>query len=215
MMNKALRWIARSGAVLTALTGLGSLTVALAGDGPPRSPTHFNGLIDDYTPSAAVTTGGPYEMRGKWSLEVDERRGTTRFEAAMNMETSDFGIVQGTVNKDDPTTRVPHTHHILMTDGVISTDWMSSCPLFNPVVSDGFVVTGMAFVTANGGPAKFGNPSKLTVCIVGAGNVKFSNFTMKFGPNASSHFGAQAIHGVVLRCGGPWEIESKDCAVEE
>jgi hypothetical protein len=217
MMNKALRWIAHGSVVLAAATGLGGLTAALAGDEQPRSPSHFSGLINDYTPSAAVTKGGPYEMRGKWSLEVDERRGTTRFEAAMNMETSDFGITQGTVNKDDPTTRGAHTHHILMTDGVISTDWMMSCPKFSPAVTGGFVVTGTAFVTGNGGIPTFGNPSSLTLCILGGGNVKFSNFTMAFGPNAkaSGHFGTQAIHGVVLKCAGPWEHNSKDCTVEE
>lgn len=215
-MNKTLRWIAR-GSVVLAATGLGGLTAALAGDEQPRLPSHFSGLINDYTPSAAVTTGGPYEMRGKWSLEVDERRGTTRFEAAMNMETSDFGITQGTVNKDDPTTRGAHTHHIVMTDGVIGPDWMTFCPPFSPPVTDGFVVTGTAFVTGNGSTPKFGNPSSLTLCILGGTNVKFSNFTMAFGPKAkaSSHFGTQAIHGVVLRCAGPWERISKDCAVEE
>lgn len=215
MMNKALRCIARGSIVLAATTGLGGLTAALAGDEQARSPSHFNGLINDYTPSAALTKGGPYEMRGKWSLEVDERRGTTRFEAAMNMETSDFGITQGTVNKDDPTTRGAHTHHILMTDGVISTDWMTICPVFSPAVTDGFVVTGTAFVTGNGSPAPFGNPSPLTLCILGGGNVKYSNFTMAFGPKASGHFGTQAIHGVVIKCAGPWEHKSKDCTVDE
>jgi hypothetical protein len=215
MMNKTSTWIARGSIVLAAATGLGGLTLALGEDEQPRAPSHFSGLINDYTPSAAVTKGGPYEMRGNWSLEVNERHGTTRFEAAMNMETSDFGITQGTVNKDDPTTRGAHTHHIVMTDGVISTDWMTSCPTFSPAVTEGFVVTGTAFVTGNGGPAPFGNPSKLTLCILGGGNVKFSNFTMAFGPKASGHFGTQAIHGVVLKCGGPWEHNSKDYTVEE
>jgi hypothetical protein len=217
MMNKALRWIAHGSVVLAAATGLGGLTAALAGDEQPGLPSHFSGLINDYTPSAAVTKGGPYEMRGKWSLEMDERRGTTRFEAAMNMETSDFGIAQGTVNKDDPTTRGAHTHHILMTDGVVSTDWMTRCPPFSPAVTGGFVVTGTAFVTGNGSTPTFGNPSSLTLCILGGGNVKFSNFTMAFGPKAkaSGHFGTQAIHGVVLKCAGPWEHNSKDCSVEE
>ena len=215
MMNTAMGWIARSGVVLAAATGLGGLTAALAGDEQPRSPTHFNGLINDYTPSAAVTKGGPYEMRGKWSLEVDARLGTAQFEAAMNMETSDYGITQLTVNKDDPTTRGAHTHHILMTDGVIGTDWATACPAFSPAVTGGFVVRGTAFVTGNGSPAPFGNPSPLLLCVLGGANVTFSNFTMAFGPKASGHFGTQAIHGVVLHCEGPWGHDSKDCKVEE
>ncbi|HEX3396380.1 MAG TPA: hypothetical protein VHS76_06730 [Steroidobacteraceae bacterium] len=229
MINKVLRRIARGSAVLAATIGLGGLTAALAGNEEPRAPSHFNGLINDYTPSAAITKGGPYEMRGKWSLEVDERHGTTRFEAVMNMETSDYGIselipnaqgvLQPLVNKDDPTTRGAHTHHILMTDGKISassSDWMTSCPKFSPAVTGGVVISGTAFVTGNGGPPPFGNPSMLTLCILGAGNVKYSNFTMAFDSKskASGHFGSQPIHGVVLRCAGPWQHQSKDCSVE-
>jgi hypothetical protein len=215
--------MARSGAVLAAATGLGGLTAATADD-HSRTPTHFSGLINDFTPSAAVTKGGPYVMAGKWSLEVDERHGTTRFEAAMNMETSDYGIsetvtnadgtTQPLVNKDDPTTRGAHTHHILMTDGVIGTDWATACPAFSPAVADGFVIRGNAFITGNGAPAPFG-ASPLTLCVLGAANVTFSNFTMAFGAKANTHFGSQPIHGVVLRCDGPWGIDSKECRVEE
>ena len=85
-------------------------------------PRHFAGLLNDHTPSAAVVAKGPYEMRGKWSLDVDEARGTATFTAAMDMQTSDYGIIQGTVNKDDPSTRGAHTHHISMTDGVLTLD---------------------------------------------------------------------------------------------
>src|SRR4029079_16716883 len=52
-------------------------------------PRHFAGLLNDHTPSAAVVAKGPYEMRGKWSLDVDEARGTATFTAAMDMQTSD------------------------------------------------------------------------------------------------------------------------------
>jgi len=214
MMNTALRWIRCSSVALAAATGLGGLTAAPAEEEQPRSPTHFNGLINDYTPSAAVTKGGPYEMRGKWSLEVDERQGTARFEAAMNMETSDYAMTASTI--DNPTTsRGAHTHHILMTDGVIGTDWKTACAAFNPVIMGGFVVRGTAFVTGNGSAAPFGNPSPLTLCVLGGDHVTFSNFTMAFGPKASGHFGTQAIHGVVLACQGPWGRDSKDCKVEE
>ncbi len=131
-----------------------------------RPPVHFHGLINDYTPSAAVTAGGPYEMRGKWSLEVDHRHATAEFSAEINMETSDYGITQTivvngvtqpSVNKDDPTTRGAHTHHISMTDGVVTSDW-SSCPKFKPAVTEGFVVTGTAFITGNGSPRPVWQP---------------------------------------------------------
>src|SRR3984885_1917065 len=137
MKNKALRWVARDLAILS-VAGLGGLTLALAGEREEPLPVHYEGLINDYTPSAAVVKGGPYEMRGKWSLDIDERRETASFSAAMNMETSDYGITQGTVGKDLPTDRGAHTHHIVMTKGTVSSD-ISGCPVFNPAVKDGFV----------------------------------------------------------------------------
>lgn len=210
-------------ALVIAAAASGSATQALAGerDFAPPPPVRYSGLLNDYTPSAAVVKGGPYEMRGKWTLEVDPRRGTATFTAAMNMETSDYGITQlnsagqPTVNKDDPTTRAAHTHHISMTDGVVSEDWSSTCPTFSPAVTGGFVVRGSAFVTGNGVPAPFGNPSPLTICVLGGANVKFSNVTLTFGLPANSHFGKQAIHGVILACEGPWWGRSPDCTVQE
>ncbi len=192
---------------------------ALAGDWSPGRPdalpVHFSGLINDHTPSAAVVRGGPYEMRGKWSLDVDERRQTARFSAAMDMQTSDYGITQGTVNKDDPTTRGAHTHHISMTDGVLTLDWSARCPQFSPAVTQGFAITGTAFVTGNGAPAPFGNPSPLTVCVLGGDSVKFANVTLTIGTPASNHFGKQAIHGVVLWCTGRLLRPSSDCKLAE
>jgi hypothetical protein len=217
MKKLALGWIAYGIAILVAATAFSNIPVALAGDrdSAPRLPVHYHGLINDYTASATLVKGGPYEMRGKWSLEVDERRGTAVFSAALNMETSDYGITQNTVNKDDPSTRGAHTHHISMTEGVVSEDWASSCPTFSPPVSGGFVVTGPVYITGNGGPAPFGNPSQLTLCVLGGKNVTFSNITLTFGAPANTHFGKLAIHGVVLMCSGPWDHESEDCVVQE
>ncbi len=214
MMNTALKRVVRDLAILS-VAGFGGL--ALAGDREEPPPVHYSGLINDYTPSAAVVKGGPYEMRGRWSLDVNERRGTARFSAAMNMETSDYGIVQGTVDKDDldPTkTRGAHTHHILMTEGLVSSDWAASCPTFAQPVSGGFVVTGPAYISVNGGKTPFANPSTLTLCVLGGSEVIYSNFTMTIGAPANGHFGIQPIHGVVLGCAGPWEHESKDCSVQ-
>jgi hypothetical protein len=178
-------------------------------------PVHYNGLLNDHTPSAAVVKGGPYEMRGKWSLTVDERRGTGRFSAAMDMQTSDFGITQGNVNKDDPSTRGAHTHHIRLTDGVLTLDWPARCPQFMPAVTEGFAITGTVFVTGNGAPAPFGNPTPATICVLGGGSVKYSNITLTLGAPASNHFGTQPIHGVVLQCTGRFHQPSRDCKLNE
>ncbi len=218
MKKRALGWTACSLAVLTAAIASSGLTRASAEDRESRfspPPVHYSGLLNDYTASAALIKGGPYEMRGRWSLDVDRRHGTATFTAAMNMETSDFGITQATVDKDNPSTRGAHTHHITMTDGVVSDTWMTSCPAFSPAVTGGFVVTGSAFVTGNGSPAPFGNPSPLTICVLGGANVAFSNVTLTFGAPANTHFGKAAIHGVILNCGGPFERESHDCTVQE
>lgn len=203
-------------ALLLGTAGSSCLTMALAADlAAPPPPVHYRGLLNDYTPSAAVVKGGTYEMRGSWSLDVDPKHGTATFSAAVNMETSDYGIAQGTVNKDDPATRGAHTHHIILKDGVVTDTWLTSCPAYSPAASGGFVITGTAFVTGNGSPAPFGNPSPLTICVLGGSNVTFSNVTLTFGAPASGHFGKQAIHGVVLACTGPWHIESPDCTVRE
>ena len=200
-----------------AVLGAFGLTEAAASDWAARDtlPVHYSGLLNDHTPSAAVVKAGPYEMRGKWSLELDERRGTGRFTAEMDMSTSDYGIVQNTVNKDDPTTRGAHTHHISMTDGVLTLDWPARCPAFAPATTEGFAITGTAFVTGNGSPAPFGNPTPFTVCILGGASVKFSNMTMTFKTPASNHFGTQAIHGVVVWCAGRFLRPSHDCSLEE
>ncbi|HEX3913319.1 MAG TPA: hypothetical protein VHW71_07420 [Steroidobacteraceae bacterium] len=221
MNYQVLRWIARDMAVLAAATGLGGLTLAMAGDRDrePPPPVHYVGLINDYTPSpTGGVAKGPYEMHGIWTLDVDARRGTASFTAEMNMETSDFAMTAATIDTPNKS-RNPHTHHIVMAAGMIDrTDWMATCAaLFSPAITQGFKVTGAATVTVNGGTPPFANPSQLTLCITGSGEVKSANFAMMFPSTepASTHFSSQAIHGMVTRCAGPWEFESQDCKVEQ
>ncbi|HEY7392045.1 MAG TPA: hypothetical protein VH640_26240 [Bryobacteraceae bacterium] len=158
---------------------------------------HFGGLINDYSPS--TVSGGPYEIRGQWSLDIN-RSGTASFTADLNMETSDYGISGATqVDPANPATRSPHTHHITVTNGAVSYD-MSVCPANNPATnSQGVVVTGTATTTGNGGPAPFESKgaSTLQACITGGSQVQFSNLTLVYTGPATSHFGAQPIHGVV------------------
>ena len=187
------------------------MAAVVSGQGGP-SPKHFSGLLNDHTPAAV--SGGPYEMRGKWSLDVDEARGTATFTAAMDMQTSDYGIVLGIVGKDDPSTRKPHTHHITIADGVVTDDWAAKCPAFSPPATSGFVVTGNAVVTGNGSNAPFGNPTPATLCVLGGPLVTASNITLTLGKPAANHFGTQAIHGVVTNCSRGLGKQSNDCGVE-
>lgn len=202
--------------------GAAGLTCALASD-YPSLPTHFGGLLNDYTPASVngvAIKGGPYEMHGSWTLDLDQEESLASFSAAITMETVDFLNASPTF---DPGTLGAHTHHIAVSNGMVHdgpTDWMTMCPTFSPAVKGGFAVTGTAYVTGNGGNAPFGNPSPVTICILGGTNpnvlgsayVQFSNFTLTFGSPASTHFGPQAIHGVVVRCGPPrWN--SHPCSV--
>jgi hypothetical protein len=239
MKSKGLRRTARSRAVAASMAlamlaiGVAGLPRAHAGE-PSRLPASFSGLLNDYTPPAPSApggpgvAGGPYEMHGKWALHLREERGSATFSAQMTMETADFA---NTDTKGDPTKLGPHTHHFSVTDGVIHDDptdpvnWKTQCPMFKPPVSHGFVVTGTAYITGNGGNPPFGNPSPVTICILGGTQspsttgaqafVEYSNFTLTFemGSRASTHFGAQAINGVVANCEHPWSHESSDCKV--
>jgi hypothetical protein len=205
----------------------GTTTQAFAAD-PPRLPAHFSGVFNDYTPATPTVTGSPYEMHGKWSLHLGERGGAA-FSAEMTMQTADFANADP---NHDPTKLNPHTHHISVSDGVVHNDptdtvnWKASCPTFKPAEAGGFVVTGTAYVTGNGANAPFGNPSAVTICILGGAPnpsiaitqpvVQFSNFTLQFASTslAASHFGAQPINGVVSHCDGPWNRDSNECRVE-
>jgi hypothetical protein len=239
MKSNNLSWTARGRAVVTlmALTllamGVVGLPCAHAAE-QSRLPASFSGLLNDYTPPAPSApggpgvAGGPYEMHGKWSLHLSEERGAATFSAEMTMETADFA---NTDPNHDPAKLGPHTHHISVTDGVIHNDmmdpinWITQCPTFKPPVSHGFVVTGTAYVTGNGGNPPFGNPSQVVICILGGTQnpsvtgaqafVEFSNFTLTFamGSRASTHFGTQAINGVVAKCERPWSHESRDCKI--
>jgi len=204
------------------VTAVAASAGAFAGDAA-RLPAHFRGLLNDYTPSSVNSVpikGGPYEMHGTWRLDLDESRSLATFSAAMTMQMVDF------LNADpnfDPGTLGAHTHQIALSGGIVHdgpTDWASMCPKLSPAVAGGFVITGNAYITANGSNPPFGNPTPVTICILGSTNpnvsgaayVQLSNFTLTFGSPASAHFGPQPIHGVVVRCGPPrWE--SHPCAV--
>lgn len=179
---------------VTALT----LTVGLVW-GQDLRGVHFRGVVHDYTPS--TVSGGPYEMRGEWSLDV-QRTGTANFTADLAMETSDYGTSNATaVDPANPATRSPHTHHISMTNGTVSYD-TSVCPANNPATTGpGVVVTGTVTTTGNGSPAPFESKgaSTLQVCITGGSTVSFSNVSLVYTGPATGHFGPQPIHGVVSR----------------
>jgi hypothetical protein len=190
---RRIRYIARTCAMAIALFGV-ALVQARAQD---LRPVHFSGVIHDYSPS--TVSGGPYEMRGEWTLDV-VKGGTANFSADMAMETSDYGVTGATqVDPANPATRSPHTHHISVTNATVSYD-TSVCPANSPpTTGTGLVVTGTATTSGNGSPASFESKgsSTLQICIIGGSEVSFSNVTLLYSGPATGHFGTQPIHGVV------------------
>jgi hypothetical protein len=67
----------------------------------------------------------------------------------------------------------------------------------------GFQLNGpVSLMTGNGSNAPFETTpptSTLQVCITGGNEVPYSNVTLVFVGPATSHFGPQAIHGVVRK----------------
>ncbi len=176
----------------------------------------FSGVINDFTPAhnALGAATGPWEMHGVWQLDLRWGGSTADFSAALTMENSDYWLTinpNPPADPDSPATRTPHTHHITMTDAQVTSDpslVASGCPTasYKPPTTTGFMVTGSASVTGNGGYPPFapqGQTSPLTVCVTGGTQVAFSNITLVFGMPASGHFGSQAINGAVSPATAP------------
>jgi hypothetical protein len=174
-----------------------------------RTPLHFSGLINDYSPLSASVKGSPWEMHGQWSLDLragwGHESGTADFAADMTM--SGFGKTPaGAVDPTQPLLN-PHTHHIRLANAKITWD-MVGCPAYLPPATvTGFQINGtVSLLTGNGSIAPFESDpptSTLQVCVTGGNatpySIENSNITLVFGGPATTHFGPQAIHGVVRK----------------
>ena len=177
-------------------------TCALAQD---RRTVHFSGLINDYSPLSSTVKGSPWEMHGQWSMDLHPQWGTADFAADMTM--SGFGRTPAPANAVDPTQPLvnPHTHHIRLTN--VRIKWnMTGCPTYlTPVPTTGFQLDDtVSLLTGNGSNAPFETTppsSTLQVCVTGGDEIPYSmpnsNITLVFKGAATTHFGPQAIHGVV------------------
>jgi hypothetical protein len=170
-------------------------------------PEHFSGTISEYSPSNV--SGGPWEVRGKWTVDI--HGAYADFAGAAVMETSDYGVTTKSIA--DPTMvmdRNSHTHNITMTNIpiTVATAPVAGCPTYNaptpaptgPVI----VIYGPVNVTSNGQPAPFEakGPSWLRICITGGTVKPWTNFGMIFTGTATSHFGSQFYNGVVTSYSG-------------
>jgi len=198
MYSKALSWATQT-LILASAVGIGTLAQA-------QHCRHLSGVINDFTPAhdAKGNASGPWELHGEWRLDLKGDSGKADFSAALTMEDSDYWLLinpNPPANPDVPAARTPHAHHIRMEDAEVIYD-TSSCPTtaYKPSTTTGFMVKGMASVSANGGPAPFapnGELSQFQVCVTGGTDVEFSNLTLVFGTPASGHLGSQAINGAV------------------
>jgi len=104
-------------------------------------------------------------------------------------------------------------------DGWINTaDFLADMTMSDYGTSGVFDATQAEFtgtvtlVTGNGTPAPFETTppsSTLHVCVSGGTEVPYSNITMQFVGPATTHFGSQAIHGVVRKA-TPEPIPDRD-----
>jgi hypothetical protein len=195
MKSKTLTSVIRALSLLL----LVSATCALAQE---WRPVHLTGLINDYSPLDPKIKGSPYEMHGQWSMDVYPERSTADFSADMTM--SGYGTTAGVLDGTKGGVG-SHTHHIKLTKVKITWD-MTGCPTYSTSPPKmGFQLNGpVSLMTGNGNNAPFEtNPpsSTLQVCVTGGDDVKYSlpnaNVTLVFGGPATTHFGTQALHGVV------------------
>lgn len=176
------------------------------------SPVRLSGLINDYSPLSTSVKGSPWEMHGQWSMDIHPEWGTADFAADMTM--SGFGrTATGAVDPTQPLVN-PHTHHIRLTNVRITWD-MTGCPTYQaPVPTMGFQLNGtVSLMTGNGQIAPFETDppsSTLQVCVTGGNQVLYSqpnsNITLVFGGPATTHFGPQALHGVVRIAASAYSI---------
>jgi len=200
MTRKNTTLVVRALALLLLISG----TCALAQD---RNAVHLSGLLNDYTPLLTNVKGSPWETHGQWSLDVHPGWGTADFSADLTM--SGFGRTPAPESAVDPTQPLvnPHTHHIKLTNAKIEWD-LKGCPQYlSPVPTQGFQFSEtVSLMTGNGLVAPFETTppsSVLQVCVSGGdgskGTITDSNITLVFTGPAATHFGPQALHGVVRK----------------
>jgi hypothetical protein len=176
MKSKRLLWAT----LIIGLLAVAGVTCVIAGT---RAPNHFAGVINDYTAVAGGT--GPWEVRGPWTLDVNEKTGKADFSAAVTMELTDFALSGANIGTSG---RTQHTHHLTVVGGTVTS------------ITGGFEVTGPVTITKDGGAAPMAiQGSSLVIDVTGGTLVEFSNVAMTFEDGAAGHFGTTALHGVVRK----------------
>ncbi|HEY0876220.1 MAG TPA: hypothetical protein VGD94_22295 [Vicinamibacterales bacterium] len=171
----------RIGALLR-IACLGSIALLAGASGAAQTqvPPNMSGIINDYSAGA----GGPWHLSAEWDLRIKGASGRADFSAAVAMVRSDLWVVLNQADPADTEARMPHTHHVTVSDAAVTS------------LSNGIRITGTASVTGSGNPA-FEAPIQIDV--TGGSAVSFSNIAVTFGAPASNHFGTLPLNGVVSR----------------
>lgn len=161
---------------------LTAFAVAMNASFARSSTRRLKGVINDFSPRSTVPTG-PYLVNGTWSLQLHPN-GKADFTASLTMVRSDLWLIETGGDPESQTDRNFHTHHVLVTDGQVST------------VGSAIVVDGAAIITSNGNQVFPGSTVQIEI---GSGTaVAPSNIKLTFGAPASGHFTNQPYEGVVL-----------------
>ena len=150
------------------------------GNAQAPAPPRLAGVINDYSAGA----GGPWHVHAEWELRLNGASGKAEFSAAVAMVRSDLRVVLTEANPANTEARSPHTDHIALTRGVVTS------------LPNGLRVTGTATITGNGDPSLV---SAVQIDITGGSVVQYSNVSVTFSSPAASHFGALPLNGVVTR----------------
>jgi len=149
------------------------VVIALGVATPARAQSavvaRVEGTFHDFT--ADLDGSGAWQLVGAWT-------GTLKATGAVDVAAS-LSMVRA-----DNATRQAHTHHVALTDGVVSG------------VAGGYRITGTATITSNGTTAGFSG-SPVVVDITGGPAVALAKITLTFQGAAAGHFGDQPIDGVV------------------
>ena len=162
--------------------GLTGLAVAGNAFSQTSSTRKLAGTINDFSPRSTAPTG-PYVVDGTWSLQLHPN-GKADFTASLTMVRSDLWFIEMGGDPESQADRNFHTHHVLVTDGQIST------------VGSAIVLDGTALVTSNGNQVFPG--STVRIEITGGSAVSPSQIKLAFGAPASNHFTSQPYEGVVI-----------------
>lgn len=161
-----------SGQIVWRIGTVVALALALSGHGlaQGQAQTTVGGVINDYT--ADLDGAGPWRIVGQWSAWLKGNSGKGDFSVALSMV------------RADNSTRQSHTHHVSVTNGVVTR------------LPNGFRITGNGTMTGNGTKAGFSG-SPVTIEVTGGQDVPHSNVSITFGGGAIGHFGSEPLDGVV------------------